>query len=234
MNEISIALRALTDVKQATNLARFFKTGKGQYGEGDKFLGLKVPQIRYIVGQFYKTTTLPTILELLHSEYHEERLCALLLLVKLYNKAETPLERETYYKTYLANTTYINNWDLVDLSAPNIIGNYLFKYSKQADILLKLAKSDLIWDRRIAILSSFYYIRENSFDLSFEIIEILIADKHDLIHKAIGWMLREIGKRNKEILVQFLEHNKLRLPRTALRYAIEHFTPEEKVIFMQK
>lgn len=234
MNQITSELRALANPEQAKNLARFFKTGKGQYGEGDIFLGIKVPVTRSLVTKHYKLTELVTITELLHSKYHEERLCALLLLVKKYEKALNKNERKLYFDLYLQNTEFINNWDLVDLSAPNIVGNYLFNTSQDKNLLFKLAKSDLIWDRRIAMLASFYYIRQKSFDLTLQLSEILITDKHDLMHKAIGWMLREVGKRDKTVLLKYLHAHYHELPRTALRYAIEHFDENEKKFFMQK
>jgi 3-methyladenine DNA glycosylase AlkD len=234
MNQISKELRNLADAKQALNLARFFKTGKGQYGEGDLFLGIKVPVTRSLVAKYYKSTDLLTVKELLHSKYHEERLCALLLLVKKYEKSHNEDEQRTYFDLYLQNTNFINNWDLVDLSAPNIVGNYLFNIEKDENLLFKLAKSDLIWDRRIAVLASFYYIRQKSFDLTIKLSDMLLTDKHDLMHKAIGWMLREVGKRDKAVLLKYLHEHYRQLPRTTLRYAIEHFDLDEKKFFMQK
>jgi 3-methyladenine DNA glycosylase AlkD len=232
MNTIIDELMSLADSTQAQNLSRFFKTGKGQYGEGDKFLGIKVPIIRKVVREHYKTTTLESINKLINHKYHEIRLCGLLILVAKFEKEKNDIVRKKYYEYYLTQTKNINNWDLVDLSAPNIVGKYLLE--KDKSILNELAKSENLWEKRISILSTFAFIRNNDFDKSLEIIFTLINDKNDLIHKATGWMLREIGKRNKAKLLLFLDKNKLRLPRTTLRYAIEHFDKNEKEFFMKK
>ncbi len=207
--------------EKAKILQRFFKTGKGEYGEGDIFLGIVVPESRKIAIQF-KDLPLEEVESLLKSKIHEERLIALLLLVHNYEKH---LERrQEIFNFYLKNTKNINNWDLVDLSAPNIVGNYLL--DKDRKILYKLANSNHLWEKRIAIISTFVFIRKNQFSDSLKIAEILLMDKHDLIHKAVGWMLREIGKRDFNAENEFLKKNYRKIPRTMLRYAIEKF-PEK-------
>ncbi len=216
-------LNSRANKDHAKTLQRFFKTGPGEYGEGDIFIGLKVPIIRSIV----KTNldlTLKEIQELIRSPIHEERLSALLILVKKFEKADEN-EKEKIFNFYLKNIKYINNWDLVDLSAPNIIGNYLLNRDKK--LLYNLAKSENLWEKRIAILSTFSFIKNNKFDDSLRISDKLLNDKHDLIHKGVGWMLREIGKRDLITEEEFLKDRYKNMPRTMLRYAIEKF-PENK------
>ena len=215
-------LERLTDNKKASFLQRFFKTGKGEYGEGDIFVGLTVPQSR-ILAVKYKDLSFLEILELLKSKIHEERLIALLILVHRFKK--NPDEQKKIYNFYLQNTKYINNWDLVDLSSHKIIGEYLL--DKPKDILFELARSENLWERRIAMISTFSFIRDRKFDTSLKIAEFLVKDKEDLIQKALGWMLREIGKKDLETEETFLKKYYKQMRRTALRYAIEKF-PEEK------
>jgi 3-methyladenine DNA glycosylase AlkD len=216
-------LKKQTNPEQAKIYLRFFKTGKGEYGEGDKFLGIKVPVSRVIAKEFKDLST-PEIQELLNSEIHEERLIGLFILVEQFSKADEE-KKNTIYKFYLKNAKKVNNWDLVDLSAHKIIGAYLIDKDKQ--ILFKLAKSKNLWERRIAIMSTFHFIKEGFYDTTFEISIILLQDEHDLIHKAVGWMLREIGNRNLAEEENFLNKNYKTMPRTMLRYAIEKF-PEKK------
>ena len=215
-------LERLTDNKKASFLQRFFKTGKGEYGEGDIFVGLTVPQSR-ILAVKYKDLSFLEILELLKSKIHEERLIALLILVHRFEK--NPEEQRKIYNFYLKNTKYVNNWDLVDLSSHHIIGEYLL--DKPKDILFELARSENLWERRIAMISTFSFIRDRKFDTSLKIAEFLVKDKEDLIQKALGWMLREIGKKDLETEETFLKKYYKQMRRTALRYAIEKF-PEEK------
>ena len=214
-------LKAKASPKKAKVLKRFFKTGKGEYGQGDVFLGVVVPEIRKTAKK-YNTLKLKDAVKLLHSKIHEERLAALLILVEKFQADE---EKEAVYKIYLKNTKYINNWDLVDLSADKIIGEYLFDKSK--DILYKLAKSKNIWERRIAIMATFDFIKKDKFGETLKIAKMLLPDTHDLIHKAVGWMLREVGKRNLKVEEGFLKKYFQKMARTALRYAIEKF-PEKK------
>lgn len=221
------------EIKKAANpekalvLQRFFKTGIGEYGEGDIFLGITVPESRKISVKF-KGLSLQDVESLLQSKIHEERLIALLLLVHNYNlakKEKNEKKKEEIYIFYLNNRKYINNWDLVDLSAHQIIGHYL--EDKDRLILYHLAKSDNIWERRIAIISTFYFIKNNQFNDSLKISLLLLKDNHDLIQKAVGWMLREVGKKDSYFLENFLKKNYKNMPRTMLRYAIERF-PEDK------
>jgi 3-methyladenine DNA glycosylase AlkD len=221
--DLQAQLRSLGNSRDAAFLARFFKTGPGQYGEGDVFIGVRVPVIRKVAGQF-KDLPLPEIECLLHSEIHEDRLAALVILVLQAAKADAKT-RKLAYNFYLANTRYINNWDLVDLSAPQLVGVYLTDRSRKS--LYRLAKSSWLWDRRISILATFHFIRQDDFGDTLKIAEVLLADQQDLIHKAVGWMLREVGKRDVPALENFLGRHCLSMPRTMLRYAIEKF-PEKK------
>ena len=216
-------LKKAGNKKTAETLQWFFKTGKGEYGEGDKFLGIKVPQIREIA-KVNKDLTTSEIQKALKSKFHEERLCALLILVERYSKSNEKTKGEIA-KFYLDNTKYINNWDLVDLTAPKILGKHLLTRNRK--ILFELAVSENLWERRISILSTFWFIREKQFQDSLKIAKMLLNDEHDLIHKAVGWMLREIGKRDLETEEKFLKKHYNKMPRTMLRYAIEKF-PEKK------
>jgi 3-methyladenine DNA glycosylase AlkD len=204
---------------------RFFKTGKGQYGEGDLFIGLTVPQTRSIAKQFLHLS-LEEIKNHLCSKVHEERLAALMILVEQYRKTH----REEIIAFYLSNAKYVNNWDLVDSSA-EILGDYLL--NKGTRILDKLAQSSNLWERRIAIVSTFAFIKKSRFDETFKIVELLINDKHDLIHKACGWMLREVGKRNEKYLETFLMMHYKKMPRTMLRYAIERFPMARRKAYLK-
>jgi 3-methyladenine DNA glycosylase AlkD len=221
--EIQNKLRKLADKEKAKILQGFFKTGPGQYGEGDVFLGITVPVLRSVAKEC-GATSLPDVLQLLRSAVHEERLLALLLLIQAYTDARDSLKKKIY-TLYLKNTRHINNWDLVDLSAPNIVGCYLGDKSKKP--LYTLANSRNLWKKRIAILATFYFIKQDDFTNSLQIAEILLNDDHDLIHKAVGWMLREIGKRDLQVEEKFLRKHYKKMPRTMLRYAIERF-PEAK------
>ena len=220
-------LKKLENKQQAKVLQGFFKTGKGQYGEGDIFLGIKVPDSRKIAKKF-KDLPFNEIDILLHSKIHEGRMVAILLLVHNFENGK----KEEIYKYYLKNTTKINNWDLVDLSAPKIVGNYLL--NKDKDILYKLAKSQNLWEKRIAIVSTWTFIRERQFKDTLKISEILLNDKHDLIHKSIGWMLREVGKKDQKVLEEFLNKHIKQMPRTTLRYAIERFEENKRKSYLKK
>ena len=223
MNEIKRSLSACADKEKAKILQGFFKTGIGQYGEGDIFLGVVVPKLRKICKDFWKTISISEIQGMLNSKIHEERLLALFMLVEKYKKSEDK-EKKEIFEFYLSNTRNINNWDLVDLSAPNIVGDYLLGTNRR--ILYKLVKSKNLWERRISVLSTFAFIRKGEFEDALKISEILISDEHDLIHKAVGWMLREIGKRDLNVLKAFLKTRYKTMPRTMLRYSIEKF-PED-------
>lgn len=214
---------------QEKNLLRFFKTGPGEYGEGDRFLGLKVPQVRKII-KSCSDTPMDEIVELLHSDFHEERLLSLFLLVNRFSKGDIG-QKEKIYRIYLYNMRYINNWDLVDLSAGHIVGAWLM--DKDKSILVELAHSDVLWERRIAVMATFFFIRNEKYDLTLKLAEMLLQDKEDLIHKAAGWMLREIGKRDFDTEFQFLKSNYKMMPRTMLRYAIEHFPEDMRQQFLK-
>jgi 3-methyladenine DNA glycosylase AlkD len=218
------------DSQKAKKLASFFKTGKGQYGEGDVFLGIAVPKQRKIARK-YVDLSFDNIQKLLRSEIHEHRLTALIILVSKFEKADD-IDKERIFHFYLENIEYVNNWDLVDLSAPKIVGDYLF--DKDRSILFRLAKSSNLWKRRIAILSTFYFIKNDDFKDSLTISELLLEDEHDLIHKAVGWMLREIGKRDQELLENFIDKHCLHMPRTMLRYAIEKFDESKRKFYLNR
>jgi 3-methyladenine DNA glycosylase AlkD len=221
--EIREKLRALGSPEKAKILSRFFKTGPGEYGEGDIFLGIQVPMLRRVAKE-YQDVSLKEAEKLLHSSIHEERLVALLILISLFSKG-TETHREEIYGLYLKSTAFINNWDLVDLSAPQIVGAHLS--GREKGPLHRLAKSASLWERRISILATFYFIRENRFEETLHISKMLLADPEALIHKAVGWMLREVGKRHAVALENFLSEHYERMPRTMLRYAIERF-PKSK------
>lgn len=229
LQNIKSDFQRLSDNKQAQNLQRFFKTGKGQYGEGDMFLGVKVPLQRQLVKK-YHNLSLIDIEKLLRSEYHEYRLTALLLLVKKFEKGDLR-QKGKIYSLYLKNYRYINNWDLVDLSAPNIVGAYLL--DKNRNLLYQWAKSPNLWKRRIAVLATFAFIRNKDFNDSLKIAEILMKDRHDLIHKAAGWMLREVGKRDLALLEIFLAKNAASMPRTMLRYSIEKLPASKRLKYLK-
>jgi len=226
MVNIEKELQSKKDPIRAKILSRFFKTGKGEYGEGDIFLGIVVP-IQRAIAKKYKDVSLKEIQKLLDSKIHEYRLTGLLVLVEKYKE-----DKELVYNFYIKNFRNINNWDLVDLTAPKIMGDFL--KDKKKDILYSLAISDDLWERRISIIATFAFIKDNDFKDALKISKILLNDKHDLIHKAVGWMLREIGKRDKEVETEFLDKHYRFMPRTMLRYSIEKFNPREKEFYMKK
>ena len=226
MVSIEKELQGKKDPIRAKILSRFFKTGKGEYGEGDIFLGIVVP-IQRAIAKKYKDVSLKEIQKLLDSKIHEYRLTGLLVLVEKYKE-----DKELVYNFYIKNFRNINNWDLVDLTAPKIMGDFL--KDKKKDILYSLAISDDLWERRISIIVTFAFIKDNDFKDALKISKILLNDKHDLIHKAVGWMLREIGKRDKEVETEFLDKHYRFMPRTMLRYSIEKFNPREKEFYMKK
>lgn len=228
--EIQKELEAYIDPVKREYLPRFFKTGKGQYGEGDKFLGVVVPNTR-IVAKRHKDEPFEVMAELLQSEWHECRLCALLMMVERFKKCNETGRRKIY-QFYLLQTERINNWDLVDLSAPYIVGEYL--KDKSRDDLYRLADSPLLWEQRIAVVATATLIRNNDFIDILRLSERLLNHEHDLMRKAIGWMLREMGKRDKDLLVQFLDRFHKQMPRTMLRYAIEKMSEEERKHYMKR
>ena len=210
-------------------LQRFFKTGPGEYGEGDRFIGVKVPSLRSVCGECHGAS-FDVVLDLLHSKIHEERLLALLILVDAFQRGDEAA-RKRVYDLYLANTAFINNWDLVDASAGQIVGGWL--HSRSHAPLLRLAKSRSLWERRIAIVATYYFIKRGEFDDTFRISDLLLKDEHDLIHKAVGWMLREVGKRDGAALRAFLAGRYETMPRTMLRYAIEKFGVAERKQYLR-
>lgn len=231
--QIQKEFRRLGNPEKAVFLQRFFRTGKGEYAEGDVFLGITVPTIR----DFAKTISfLPqkNRFELLKSKYHEERLLALFLLVSLYRKSDEKNQEIIYRKYLQLAPRFVNNWDLVDSSAHLIVGAHLEK--RRRDVLYKLARSKNLWERRISIISTMHFIRQNDLEDTYRISEILLNDKHDLIHKAVGWMLREAGKKNRPSETRFLNRHASKMPRTALRYAIEKYpeTIRKKYLVMKK
>lgn len=225
IEEIKKDLNKKSSKEQAKNLSWFFKTGKGQYGEGDIFIGVKVPEQR-IVAKKYKDVSFKDLNQLIKSEIHEFRLTALLILILKYKE-----DKEKSFNFYIKNIKRINNWDLVDLSAPKIVGEYLL--DKDRSLLYNFARSNDLWKKRIAIISTFAFIRNNDFKDSLSLAEILLYDEHDLIHKAVGWTLREVGKRNIKIEKDFLNKYSKKMPRTMLRYSIEKFSPKDRAHFMK-
>jgi len=223
VQNIQRRLQELGSREKAKVLQRFFKTGPGEYGEGDVFVGVKVPELRKLAKE-YQEITVKEVKQLLKSAIHEERLLALFILVRIYSKGNET-EKKRIYELYLKNTQFKNNWDLVDGSAHHIIGAFLVDKSKEP--LYRLAKSKNLWERRISIISTFYFIKHDKHAETLKISEILLTDEQDLIHKAVGWMLREIGKRHMPTEENFLRKHYKRMPRTMLRYAIEKF-PEDK------
>jgi len=221
--DIRSKLQKLGNKQKARVLQRFFKTGTGEYGEGNIFLGVRVPEVRKLAKE-YKDIRISDVRKLMESPIHEERLLALLIFVIKYSKGNDLVKRRVY-ELYLKNTRHINNWDLVDLSAEKIVGDYLIDKSKKP--IYNLAKSKSLWERRISIIATFHFIKQNKFTETLIIAEILLTDKEDLIHKAVGWMLREIGKRHLPTEEKFLNEHYQEMPRTMLRYAIERF-PESK------
>ena len=227
---ITSELQALSNAEKREIFPKFFKAGKGEYGEGDRFLGVTVPNIRAIAKQ-YKNISLNEIRELIQSEWHEVRLCALLIMVEKSKKKDETL-RQQLFDLYLSQTDRINNWDLVDLSCRFIVGEYLL--DKSRDILYQLAQSPLLWDNRIAIVSTYAFIRKGQLEDTYVLRDIMMHHPHDLMHKAIGWMLRETGKRNPERLYDYVMNHRADMPRTMLRYAIEKFSPTERSVLMKR
>jgi 3-methyladenine DNA glycosylase AlkD len=229
LEKLKEELRRCGDKEQAKLLQRYFKTGPGEYAEGDRFLGIKVPVLRGLVKRFGRLP-LRSALELLRSPVHEERLVALLSLIELY-RTEEPAGKEKVYKAYLAHTRFINNWDLVDVSAKSIVGAFLMDRDRAP--LYTLARSRSLWEKRIAVVATFYFISRDDFRDSLKIGAILMNDRHDLIHKAVGWMLRELGKKDQRVEEEFLKKYCAVMPRTMLRYAIERFPASKRQAFLK-
>jgi 3-methyladenine DNA glycosylase AlkD len=230
LQQIKSDLQKLADAERAKNLSRYFKTGKGEYGEGDVFLGIPVPEQRRIAKR-YSDSTLKDLQKLLSSKIHEHRLTALLILVIQYQRADET-RKEKIFSFYIKNLKHVNNWDLVDLSAHKIAGAHML--NKDKSVLYELVRSNNVWKRRIAVLSTFQFIKHGQFKDSLRIAELLLNDSHDLIHKAVGWMLREIGKQNQEAEEQFLLKHDTKMPRTMLRYAVERFDNNKRQFYLKK
>jgi len=227
--EIQKKLAKLADPRRAIASQRFFKTGPGEYGEGDIFRGIRVPVLRRLSRE-YQAITLPEAEQLLRSSFHEDRLLALLLWVRLYSRGDR-LMRRKIYSLYLKNARFINNWDLVDSSAEHVVGAFL--WDKDRERLYQLAKSKNLWERRIAIIATFHFIKRGEFDETLKLAQKLLSDGEDLIHKAVGWMLREVGKRDQETQERFLKENYRQMPRVTLRYAIERFPNEKRQLYLK-
>lgn len=227
-------LRQYTNPRRAVDAPRYFKTGAGEYAEGDKFIGVTVPDTRKVAKK-YKETPRSQLVELLHSPWHEERLVALFILVDQFKRGDDEIRKEIY-DLYIKNTEGINNWDLVDSSASYIVGGYLANRPERIEVLERLARSDSLWERRIAMISTLYFIVIlGRADETLLLADILLHDKHDLIQKAVGWMLREVGKRvDIALLAEYLDRNAATMPRTTLRYAIEHFSPDRRAYYLYK
>jgi len=207
----------------------FFKTEKGEYGYGDIFIGVTMPKIRRIAKKFSQEISLQELTKLIQNPIHEVRLCALIILVNKYKKEDS----SKIYQYYMDHLTSINNWDLVDSSAPYIVGDYLYKNPEKSKILLDFSQSENLWIRRISIVSTLTFIKNNEFNQTLKIANLLLHDDHDLIHKAVGWMLREIYKRDESLIKQFLRQNYAQIPRTTLRYAIERMDKEERLLYLK-
>lgn len=223
INELQKRLKALGDARVAEVSRRFFKTGPGEYGEGDRFRGIRVPVLRSLAKE-YEAVAVPDAGRLLGSAFHEDRLLALLILVRLFARGDEAL-REEIYRLYLKSMRFINNWDLVDSSAEQIVGAHLWE--KPRTPLGRLAKSEDLWERRVAVMATFHFVKRGEFGETLAVARTLLSDREDLIHKAVGWMLREVGNRDLGAEEEFLKEHYGRMPRTMLRYAIERF-PEEK------
>lgn len=230
--EVIKALNKIADPKIAEHSARFFKTGPGEYGEGDRFLGIRVPNQREIAKKFLQIS-LDEVDELLQSPFHEVRLTAVFILVYKYQRAKAFEEQQQIYQFYIHHLDGINNWDLVDSSAKYIAGHFLFEYDRDRSILYVLSDSDDLWKRRIAIMATFYFVDQGNFDLTLELAKKYLDAPEDLIHKATGWMLRETGKQNEELLRKFLDKHYHRMPRTMLRYAIEKLDEPVRQIYLK-
>lgn len=224
-------LQQYVDKEKAQFLPKFFKTNPGDYAEGDQFIGITVPNQRKVARKFFNNLSLEEVKKLMHEPIHEHRLTALFILVLKYEKSKIESEKKAIVELYLDNTSYVNNWDLVDSSAEKILGPYLF--DKEKRILDELANSNDLWKQRIAIIATYHFIKNYMYDDTLRIASILLRHKHDLIHKAVGWMLREIGKRDFDVEYNFLLSNYMQMPRTMLRYAIEKFDEELRQRFLK-
>lgn len=228
-DDIVAQLQSMANAEIAEHSQRFFKTGAGEYGAGDKFLGIRVPVLRKLVKQ-YKNAELADAIILLHNEYHEIRLFALLLMVALYQSSKQSEQQKAIVDSYLANTKWINNWDLVDCSAHKILGHHVLDKNRQ--VLFQLAASHNLWERRIAMMATYTLIKHHQFDETLALAELLLQDSEDLIHKMVGWMLREMGKMNLAAEIAFLDKHCRQMPRVMLRYAIEKLPEQQRKFYL--
>jgi 3-methyladenine DNA glycosylase AlkD len=234
MNDLFSQIFALRDERQAEALSYFFKTGPGQYGEGDVFLGLKVPQTRQVVKRLWRQCSFDELEECIRSEYHEVRLAALLVLVQIFQHAKKePQQQQRCVDFYLSHTSFINNWDLVDLSCYEVLGAWLLDKSDRHLLYDLASRDDSLWEQRIAMVSCMKFVRNDQFDDCLAIADRLMGHPHDLIHKAVGWLLREVGKHDSQALVDYLAPRYRSMPRTTLRYAIELFPPEVRKDYLK-
>ncbi|MBR3899624.1 MAG: DNA alkylation repair protein [Elusimicrobiaceae bacterium] len=236
MKIADIILQHLSDLsnpKTAAVQLRFFKTGPGEYGEGDRFLGVTLPQTRHVVKEFFMRADWTDLEKLFACEWHEARACAVLILVAKFEKAKTAGDRKKIFDFYVAHLPRANNWDLIDISAYKIIGAYLAD-KKDRGLLFKLAQSENLWEQRAAVVSTMYFVKRGEFGPTIALAEKFFTHQHDLMHKATGWLLREVGKKDERVLRDFLDKHAARMPRTMLRYSIEKLTPEQKKIYMGK
>ncbi|PKM79562.1 MAG: DNA alkylation repair protein [Firmicutes bacterium HGW-Firmicutes-14] len=231
MQAIKDDLLKLTDAEKASFLPKFFQAFPGGYGEGDRFIGVTVPNQRKVAKKYYKVFSMVEVEELLKEPIHEYRLTALIIMVLKYEKSNNEEEKKSIVDIYLDNTQFINNWDLVDSSADKILGPYFLQ--KDKDLLYKFLQSGNLWKQRIAVLTTYHFIRNHQFDDTLKMTEVLISNKHDLIHKAVGWMLREIGNRDIDVELNFLKKHYKQMPRTMLRYAIEKFEESLRQQFLK-
>ncbi len=227
--QVENRLRVIADPTTAEHSQRFFKTGPGEYGEGDRFRGIRVPVLRKLAREF-RALSLEETIGLLHSKWHEQRLLALLMMVNRFARAEEVGKKEIY-SLYLENMPWINSWDLVDATCMHIVGGWL--YPRKRIVLYELAQSEVLWERRIAIIASFYFIKQGDFSDTLKLSKQLLNDPHDLMHKAVGWMLREVGKRDLQVEEQFLTEHYNDMPRTMLRYAIEKFPEDRRQAYLR-
>jgi 3-methyladenine DNA glycosylase AlkD len=230
LDELKQKLDSLADPINQQQTQGFFKTGKGDYAEGDIFLGIRTPMLRKLAAQ-YQDLSLDDAEQLLQSPIHEQRSIALMLWVAQFPKADKT-QQQRLFERYLQNTKFINNWDLVDISAPTLVGQYLLE--KEREILYKLVASESLWERRIAVVATLTFIRHQQFEDILKFAKLLLNEPHDLIHKAVGWMLREAGKQNLSVLKAFIDEYDTQLPRTTLRYAIEHFDEEQRQFHLKR
>ena len=230
-DQINNEIKNLADPELAVHHLRFFKTGKGEYAEGDLFYGLRVPDVRKIAKKYFKTIDLSEIDVLIKNPYHEVRLAAIIMLILKYRKADSEGQKKIY-NLYLSNVDYINNWDLIDISAYAIVGAFLF--NKNTEKLWELAKSGHLWSERISVLATLYFIKYGEYTHSIELAKHFLNHKHDLMHKATGWILREVGKKDINVLYAFLDQFHKVMPRTMLRYSLEKLSEEKRIIYMKK